>query len=53
MEGVRGVAGCSSMKEARVIEGSKIPPKVAVEEEVEEEQVVTVHMLLGTAVTRR
>ncbi len=53
MEGVRGVAGCSSTREARVTEGSKMPPEVAVEEEVEEEEVVTVHMLVGRADTRR
>ncbi len=52
-EGVRGVAGCNSTREARVPEGSKMPLEVAVEEEVEEEEVVTVHMLLCEAVTRR
>ncbi len=53
VEGVRGVAGCSSTREARVTEGLKMPPEVAVEVEVEEEQVVTVHMLLGKADTKR
>ncbi len=53
VEGVRGVTGCSSTREARVTEGSKMPSEVAIEEEVEEEEVVTVHMLLGKAVTRR
>ncbi len=46
-EGGRGVAGCSSTREARVTEGSKMPPEVVVEEAVEEEDVVTVHMLGG------
>ncbi len=51
MEGVRGIAGCSSTREASVTEGSKMPPEVAVEVEVEEEEVVNVQMLLGKAVT--
>ncbi len=53
VEGVRGIAGCSSTREARVTEGSKMPSEVAVEEEVEEEEVVTVQMLLNNADTRR
>ncbi len=36
VKGVRDVTGCSSTREARVKEGSKMPP-----EEVEEEEVVT------------
>ncbi len=48
-----GVAGCRSMRKARVTEGWKMLPEVAVERNVEEEEVVTVHMLLGKAVTRR
>ncbi len=51
VEGVRGVAGCSSTREARVTEGLQMPPEVAVEVEVEEEEVVTVQMLLGKAYT--
>ncbi len=52
VEGIRGVAGCSSTREARVTEKSKMPPDVAVEEKAEEEEVVTVEMLLGKADTR-
>ncbi len=53
MEGVRGVTGCSSTREARVTEGSNMLPEVAVEVEVEEEEVVTVQILLGKADTTR
>ncbi len=49
VEGVRGITGCSSKKEDRVTDGSKMRPEVA----VEEAEVVTIHMLLGKAVTRR
>ncbi len=47
VEGVRDIAGCSSTREARVTQGLKMPPEVVVEETVEEEEVVTVHMLGG------
>ncbi len=54
VEGVRGVAGCRSTKEARVTKGSKMPPVVVADEEaVEEEEVVTVHMLAGRDDTTR
>ncbi len=53
VEGVRGVAGCSSTREARVTEGSKMPPQVVVEETIEEEEVVNVHMLGGRDDTTR
>ncbi len=53
--GVRGIAGCRSTREANVTEGQKMPPEVdvVVEVEVEEEEVVTVEMLLGKANTIR
>ncbi len=52
VEGVRGVAGCRSTKEARVTEGSKMPPVlVADEEAVEVEEVVTVDILAGRDAT--
>ncbi len=47
VEGVRGDTGCSSTREARVTEGLKMPPEVAVEEEVEEEEMVTVQYVAG------
>ncbi len=55
VEGVRDVTSCRSTKEARVTEGSKMPPVVVVadEEAVEEEEVVTVHMLAGRDDTTR
>ncbi len=52
VEGVRGITGCCSTREAMVTEGSKMPAEVAVEEEVEKEEVVTIQMLLGKADTR-
>ncbi len=52
MEGVRGITCSSSTRQARITEGSKMPPEVAVEEDVEEEEEVTVQMLLGKADTR-
>ncbi len=50
----RGITGCRPTKEARVTEGSKMPSVVVADEEaVEEEEVVTVHMLAGRDDTTR
>ena len=56
VEGVMGVGGCRSSKEAMVMGtmGSKRPPVLVAEEEaIEEEAVVTEHILAGRDVTTR